>query len=553
MGGETSPKRPPEDVVRQGERPVEARVEAPVKAAQSPAREKEGEKAAKELISDNLGAELKWVKDRVDTAFGKIESAYNHQNFDALSQRARFAEGLLIRALKLPIVGIKKRWVQSLEELGQKGWDKKQVNALRDQYAHEGNGEIAEVVKIAEAYIRKMREKTEGRGTPAVLAEMTRSIGRNAEIYAALLAEGGNKDLVDAVKAVLGIQVEGKTSAASLEKAKKTIEARLGEEFPNGKLMGVIWMIMSFLDRGKKLEIANYFKQKHPGEIGKFLEAGNLHGVFDPDGMEQILGKKYDAGKRTEFAIKWQAQNDFSKEGKTMLGTSYGSENPVNTMLSGKGLLFFAGQLAAGLTIGANLLATTFVSIKGKGPLGGIMAIPDALLNTIKNPNVIGAGVVLGGIHLAKSPKTLDEMLMPKAEGDNLTRSQGKEALRVARRGNPLWDKWNELFMSDNFMGGKVFADFVRHQKLKAGDENLEEAKLTMKDFLGYIEEQSQSKNPIQRGADYAALGRSVENALKGEDNSQVFTLAKAFDHLDIGGATGKANYEKYLKEIEKA
>jgi hypothetical protein len=548
MGKGAPKERPPEEVVGQGERPVEAEQIPP-----SPAREQEGEVAAKELVSDNLEAEFTWIKDRVDKAFGKIESAYNHQNFDAITQRSNFAEGLLIRALKLPIVGIKGRWKQSLVELQRRGWDKKQVNALRDQYAHEDSGEIAQTVKIAEAYIRKMREKTEGRGTPAVLAEMTRSMNRNAEVYKDLLAEGGNKDLVDALKAVLGMQVGGKSSAASLENAKKTIEARLGKEFPNGKLMPVIWMIMSFLDRSKALEIANYFKQKYPDKIEEFLEAGNLYGVFDTEGMEQILGKKYHAEKRTELAIKWQAQNDFSEEGKTMLETSYGSENPVNTMLSGKGLLFFAGQLAAGLTIGANLLATTFISIKGKGPLGGVLAIPDALLNTIKNPNVIGAGVVLGGIHLAKSPKTLDEMLMPKAEGDNLIRSQGKEALRVARRGNPLWDKWNEMFMSDDFMGGRVFSDFVRNQRLKAGDENLEKAKLTMKDFLEYIDGQSKSKNPVQKKADYAELGHSVESALKGADNSQVFTLAKAFDHLDIGGATGKANYEKYLKEIEKA
>ena len=549
MGKGAPKERPPEEVVGQEERPVVEAEQIP----QSPIREQEGEKAAKELAGDNLEAEFAWIKDRVDKAFGKIESAYNHQNFDALPQRSRFAEGLLIRALKLPIVGIKKRWVQSLGELKQRGWDKKQVNALRDQYAHEENGEIAQTVKIAEAYVRKMREKTEGRGTPAVLAEMTRSMNRNAEIYADLLAEGGNKDLVDAVKAVLGMQIGGKTSAASLEEAKKTIEAKLGKEFPNGKLMPVIWMVMSFLDRSKKFGIANYFKQNHPDKIEKFLDDGNLYGVFDPEGMEQILGKKYDAEKRTELAIKWQAQNDFSKEGKTMLETSYGSENPVNTMLSGKGLLFFAGQLAAGLTIGANLLATTFVSIKGKGVVGGVLAIPDALLNTIKNPNVIGAGVVLGGIHLAKSPKTLDEMLMPKAEGDNLIRSQGKEALRLARRGNPLWNKWNEMFMSDDFIGGKVFSDFVRNQRLKAGDENLEEAKLTMGDFIKYIEEQSESKNPVQKKADYAALKNKVESGLKGADESQVFTLAKAFDHLDIGGATGKANYEKYLKEIEKA
>lgn len=553
MGSENPPKRPPEEPEEQERRPADMGEQPADVEAEKQARKEKGKETAQELISENLDEELGWIKERVEEGFSKVESAYNEKNFDAITQRSRFAEGLLVRALKLPIAGIRKRWEEDVKQLHQKGWNKKEMMKLRDKYAHEGSGEIAEAVKIVEAYVRKMREESENRGTPEVLAEMTRSLSRNAEVYADLLAKGGNKDLVDALKTVLGMQVGGKSSAESLKKAAETVKNRLEKEFPNGKLMAVLWMVMSFFDKSKRLETANYFKQKYPDKIEKFLEAGNLYGVFDAEEMEQILGKKYDTEKRTELAIKWQAQNDFSKEGKTMLETSYGSENPVNTMLSGRNLLLFAGQLAAGATIGANFLVTAFTTIKGKGFVGGILAFPEAVLSTIKNKNVIGAGVVLGGIHLAKSPKTLGEILMPKEERDNLKRAQGRKALRMAKKGNPLWDKWNEMFMSDNFSGGKVFADFVRYQKSKAEDENIEEAKLTMSDFLEYIEDQSKSENPMQKNFDYAALKQKAESALQGADKSQVLILAKAFDYLDIGGETGKANYEKHLKEIEKA
>lgn len=517
------------------------------------ARRNEADEAAEALANTPeilLAREMKYIDKRFKEAEKAVEKIY-----DALpkaiadTSRAKFKKSILEKVLALALTDTKIWWKEEVRGLIKAGANATTVQNLREKYYlpddKEGKSLMTQSIHLCDLYLHKMVEN-DGAITGNTLLKMLDSASQQAAIYVDLLRSGRNKDVIDALEAVLA------GTSAGIETAMTTMEKRLETEFPGGKVMQPLWMVISFLPEDKRIELANKYKGTNPGQLLSFLEEGNKMGVFSPDEMQQILGQPLDAGKKRLYATLWTRQHRFDEAVERMGKTSYGSVNPVHSKLSLFGIAGLIAKGAAWGTIGGNAIVTGWVHMKGKGVLGAIGAIPKALMETAKVTAVKVAGAGLGLAHYWQKSKENPETKIPN-DKENL---RAKAALNEVKKGSGLWDEWDSFFRSghEGFEGGKAFGGFVnflaKEQKTfaKENEDTIPEKKLTAANFLKYLEYQSTKAEPDEK-LDYAKLIRKFKSKLVRSDSHNVQLLAQAFSTLIIIDAKG---YGNALDELPK-
>lgn len=483
---------------------------------------------------------LQNMEDVIKAARAKIAQKYNEKQIQLGGEmsRSNMAE-VVVRDMVLthPIDKIKGQWKAELE----KGEDPQKLN---EKY----RPLIDEAVKTAEAYLNEITHES-GWITAEVLAKMTSDINKSAHIYADLLASGENRDLLEAFQAHIGMS--GKSSDLAEAKAKgiPVLKKYMASEFPKGDkgLMACVWMTMSFMNSEERVAIAkDYLKDKSASEADEFLRKGNFRGVFTPEEMEEVLGKKFQEGERAELAKVWKAQNDFSAQAKEIMRTPYGSENMAGKWISGKGILLLYGQCLAGATIGGNVLVGIWKGNALKSPAGIIKA-------TIGNPYNLAAAGALGIIHQYKKGKSIKEVLRPKEERDSYKHRESIAALKQEIGGNPLWPHLDDFFRKDDFSGAKAFYDYVLAQK-KLNKNELPEDKdiFTTENFAEHLHLMAGRKSrgeKMDTNIDYAALEKAFANV----KSTELLEVARIFDNLNIGRENAKDNYEMAIKETKTA
>lgn len=485
------------------------------------------------------GREVERIKGIVGKAKKEVIRIFKRATSGITTQRGEITADNMTLILRYPLDQLEKEWISRVRGIHADSGTKKELIGLRGEYGSlKGKtGRIYDAVQSVHYYVEHMR-KEKGWITPEKLAEISYSVSSDATVIADLLAEEGNKDNQDLVEAFRWAMRGDDVSRGSAIEALKTHSVR---HFPDDPLMKPTWMILSYTDSATRVMVAENFKAKKPAELAEFLDKGNSLGVYTAAEIEEISGKKLEEKEREAMALRWQKAHDFSEQTRLLTSSSYGVSNAASQMLTGKNILIFIGQVAAGATIAANLV----VGITK----GGAWKSPEAMAQLAINHNIIGASVALGVIHHVKKGKRLGETFEGKAGRDTHARRQAVAALRKEISGNLLWPKWDGFFTGDDYAGARAFHDFVLKNKTKK--DEFPEHKFTATAFRRYLEAQGKSANPDQKGM-YAALIRKFEGDLSGADDKKVLALAKIFDHFAIGGAEAKDHYEHAVDEARK-
>lgn len=537
---------------------VEAGPTKPAEAAQAPASAAAAERAAlgeaaagtttepdenadlKELPEKGVdllvkGREVERIRELVGKAKMEVIKIFRRATSGITTQRGEITADNMTLILRYPLDQLEKEWISRVRGIHADSGTKQELINLRGDYGSlKGKtGRIYDAVQSVHYYVEHMK-KEKGWITPEKLAEISYSVSSDATVIADLLAEKGNQDLVEAFRLAIGMRGGAEAKDAAIEALKKHSVAH----FPNDPLMKPTWMILSYTDSATRVAVAENFKAKKPAELANFLDKGNALGVYSWQEIEEISGKKPEEKEREAMALRWQKAHDFSEQTRLLTSSSYGVSNAASEMLTGKNILIFIGQVAAGATIAANLVVGV--------TKGGAWKSPAAMAQLATNHNILIAGAALGVIHHIKKGKRLGETFEGKADRDTHARRQAVAALRKEIRGNLLWPKWDEFFTGDGYAGARAFHDFVLKNKTKK--DEFPEHKFTAMAFRRYLEAQQGSANPDH----YAALIRKFEGDLGGADDKKVLALAKIFDHFAIGGAEAKDHYEHAVDEARK-
>ncbi len=535
--------------------PAPAPAPRPAEVPQAaPARAAEGDRAAEDLAGTPeilLPREMKYIDDRFNEARKAVARIYDSiPKAIADTESADFKEKILEKVLEYALFDVRRWWKDEVRAMIDSGADATKVINLREKYFvpddKEGKSLMGKSIQLADLYLHKLIENS-GALTGNDLLKMLDSKSQKAAIYVDLLKSDQYKDVVEALTGVLDRSQKG------VEEAMPIIEKRLRTEFPAGKCMKPLWMIIAFLPEKNRIDIANKYKKQNPGQIMVFLEEGNKMGVFSPDEMQQVLGKPLDESKKSLYAKLWNDQHQHNEAVARMGRSSYGSRNPVNEKMTLAGTLGFLGKAAAYGTIVGNLVVTGSVHMKGKGILGGIGAIPKAVVETTKVAAVKVAAAGLGLAHYWKKSNEHPEGKIPREKEE----FQGLAALNNVKKGSGFWDRFHAFFNIGDFEGGRAFAGFldsVQKEHKAFGDEDegpLSAKKLTAAKFIAYLDEQSKKSEPDDK-LNYARLKGAFTDRLSKSSDDTVKLLADAFYKLKIGGDTGKSTYSNALDELPK-
>ena len=302
---------------------------------------------------------------------------------------------------------------------------------------------------------------------------------------------------------------------------------------------------MSFMSEEEQKQICRqYFdeEKRNPQEIVAFLKTGNAEGVFSAKTMQELAPRdiKFSEPEVLEFQANWKVHNDYRAQVMRVIIPAYGTENAAGKMLTIKNLVFLFAKVAAGATIVGN-----FVTGAWSGGEFGLGRGIDRLTNT---PTLVAAGVI-GAITIAEGDQTVDEVLSAKDP-----QRDAKIALRKEINGNASWNNWDRMFRCKNFEGAQVFSDYVAFVRKTYGNVELEKLgkKLTVASFAKFLadmETRQKSGAKVERNADYAGLRRAFTDTKSKE--TDLFTFAKIFDALNIGGATAEREYTAAIKSTE--
>lgn len=522
----------PEPLANQPAPPSPAVAAAPPTATAAPAAALD--EAPKPPI-DNPVQDLEEARD-------KVKDAFNAKRTKMKTEQGSYAENVVQDILIDPINAIGHKWAEARKKFLDSADKETELLMLRSEY----KATLDAQVKMVENYINEIAGKHGGWLDANALAEMTSNINKNAALYAKLLTHA-DPALFKAIQVVMGETVDGKAHQEEMAKALPVLANMAAQEISKGTsgLMPCLWTLVGFLKRPDRIQFGKIYAQgKSEREVDEFLRVGNVQGVFSADEMQLIMAdfKKqpdFQYADKDNLTQTWQRANDVRKRANVLMKGSYGSTNAAEGMMNFKNLLLGIGQVAAATTVGANL---AFGMWKG-----GALRSVDGLVKTVTNPTMWAGVAVYKGIDIARDSKPLGQVLEGVETVDENKRQEAYQLLNKERKGNPLFDSWESFFAGpkQDFSGAQVFYEFLLDSKKKVDSDVLPEDAMTTTNFLTYLKEQSESKDPDRKGVDYKALYEEFSNLRA----PSILAFAKSFDTLKIGGTNAR---ESYLDAIEQ-
>lgn len=481
-------------------------------------------------------------KEAVDAARDAILREFESKRAGIKTDKVEAAEGILKSKLLKPVNAIDKEWTDRREILRNSGKDLRELrNELKPK--------LEEFAKIGKAILVKLTHES-GNLSPEVLAKIIFDVNTDTDLYMEALQEKGHDDLNDAIKWSIGVVAGDMPTART--KAIPVLKKYVKKQFPNGKLMPVIWMVLNFSKFEDRREVAKDYIQSLNGDkakIEEFIKEGNVKGAFSYEDMVKLRGgKKFtdpkeEEGEQTSCDLIYKQQHDFSVRAKSMATVSYGVRN-VWDDVNGVSIFKFIAKAAACLTIGGNIFVNGYNVVKGGASVGSLTGLAT-------NKNIVGSAALLAVLHGYDQNQTLEEMTRSKERRDNLSEEQALRKLKVFRGKNSnIWSKLNGFFRTNDFEGGREFFEYVKAREGVDGNKVFEKMSSTeFKDYLFYRKENAKKgKKPLEEQK-YTRLSTAFAEV----NDSELQDIAKVFDRFNLGGkATGIKEYEAIIDRSEK-
>lgn len=488
--------------------------------------EKEPEKKLNEPKLKNAEEQLQNWRERTAQAVGDVDAAYDEAERKIRTPLANFEKSVTARILKLPLQQLGKEVEADI--LNQEG------GMLKQEKVEEYGKRLNRALDAATSYINTMAK--EGGLNAEALTKMVNDQNRKASKFIDLFLEHKFPDIEEAMLFAVGSRGNNSSLSEAGNKAKVTILKYLKSDFdkPDSVVMTYIWSIFSFMDKDTRISVAkDYIKGKPKDKVEAFLVKGNCMGVFDSAEIKELNPtKKYSTDEVKAQDLAWQGQNDFKMEAAKLGMIPYGTENAAGNMINIRNGLMAFVKFGAGFTVIGNFVAGAWQGGKFRG--FGVA------VKRLLNPQSSLAIGTYAAIKMIESDKTSDQLFHgSKPE---------KEASTDLRREVKNNSEWDRFFKQSDYAGSKVFFEFVRSIKGKEPDISKVSQLLTPSQFIAYLDVKIADKKPKKDSYetyDYAAIKESFEKV----NPKEIYTLARAFDVLNIGAKNAKDKYELCSKE----
>lgn len=488
--------------------------------------EKQPEKKADEPKIKNAEDQLKDWRRRTDEAVGEVDAAYSEAEKKIRTPLADFEKSVTDRILKLPLHQLGKQVEADI--LRQNG------KMLGQPTVEEYGKRLKTATDAAVSYINTM-SKDSGLDAEA-LSKMVNDQNRKASKFMDLFLEHKFTDIEQAMLFVWGSRGDSSSLSVAGDQAKETVLKYLKSDFDKADsvVMTYIWGIFSFMEPETKISVAKaYIKGKPKDKVELFLQKGNSLGVFDSKEIAAINpSKKYSDEEVKAQDNVFKIQNDFKMEAARLGMVPYGTENAAGKMLNIRNVLMTFVKFGAGFTVLGNFVAGAWQGGKFRG-FGVAM-------KRLLNPQSALAIGTYAAIKVVESPKTLSELL-----GGSKDEKMASADLKREIKKNSEWDRF---FKQKDYTGAKVFHEFVRGIKAKEPDISKVSNLITPDQFIAYLDVKMGEKIPDKASYetyDYAAIKESFKKV----NPTEIYTLAKAFDVLNIGAKNAKERYDLCSKE----
>lgn len=492
----------------------------------SPTPEKQPEKKADEPKIKNAEDQLKDWRERTDKAVGEVEAAYSEAEKKIRTPMANFEKSVTARILKLPLHQLGKEVEADIL--------RKNGEMLEQTTVEEYGKRLKIATDAAVSYINTM-SKNGGLDAEA-LSRMINDQNRKASKFMDLFMEHKFPDIEQAMLFTWGSRGDSSSLSVAGDKAKETVLKYLKSDFDKADslVMTYIWSIFSFMDKDVRISVAkDYIKGKPKDKVELFLQKGNSLGVFDSAELKVLNpSKKYSDEEVKAQDLAFKVQNDFKMEAARLGITPYGTENAAGNMLNLRNVLMTFVKFGAGFTVLGNFVAGAWQGGKFRG-FGVAM-------KRLLNPQSALAIGTYAAIKVVESPKTFSEMF-----GGSKDEKIAAGDLKREIKNNSEWDRF---FKQGDYAGAKVFHEFVSGIKAKEPDISKVSNLITPAQFMAYLDIKMGEKKPDKASYetyDYAAIKESFKKV----NPTEIYTLAKAFDVLNIGAKNAKEKYDLCSKE----
>ncbi|MBI2634072.1 hypothetical protein HYW82_00175 [Candidatus Peregrinibacteria bacterium] len=488
--------------------------EAPAAAPAADARAEQADSAASELFNPVEIQKLKAKQTRIDQAKTKIFAMVSS---NADTPYAEHAEDYIKMSLVYPL----DRLALKLDRIDSETLQKR----------------IDRIVISAQGYVKAINDSNLQRLTPDKLAEAKKSLSRKAQNFARLVAYN-DIELVYAFQAAAGLQGKEGSVDANIQKAKQILPDKINQWLDKGEngLMPCIWMILSFMESADRREIAKTFIKAHSDKSQKFLDEGNMYGVFSLDEMEKIRGAQYgDAEERLKYQKKWEVNNRFTEEAKRLAKDSYGSYNDANRSITVGNTLIFLGKAASVATVVANVGFGVWKNDAWKNP---------ALLakSMLENPYIMGGGAAFMALNEFDQNTSAEEFFADSDTRVTEKNRRAKESLTERLKGSH-GDQWRAFFNEDNGHGIKIFAYYAEQMQIL---DRLDADNFTKAGFLQFLKSKEGSAHPVFSGVDCERIAKTFEKV----NDKELVEMARALADLGITSGEAHRKYPEFLNQI---
>lgn len=507
----------------------------------------DGEKRNQEntkLDSQSAAQDVAREDNVVNTGKDRFLKVFNEAKLD-YAQRGNFKADALEDFFRVLINQERDKWKGKRAELiaaNEAGGEYSLKDLIDGTKSIEENiNKISETIAL---YLQKIAaESPDGKFMPGSIEKMLKSQFSKASQIEKLVTNA--PELVSAFKWALKGGVTDKGGQRSIDsgepQAFKDVESNMDA---GADKRSVCWSILGFMDSGRRVKFTKKYTAKMKMDskaLMNFLEEGNLLGVFSPDEMDEVFNghakdtQTADVDKKfkqniNQYGITYKAQNDFYEAGQALMRTSYGSVNAAAEMCTAKNAAILLGYTVAGVTLGANVLANTFVA--------GRMKDPKQLLGIVKNKFVLTSVAAIELLNEVRKPDSVAERYKGKDTEDNEEMIAAKKNIKLVFKTNPDWRPFLEK--SDHF-GMKAIWDYVVF--ISEEDSYLPKNLLTKEAFKMWTDKMGRESKD---GAKYTAMAEQF-NKLNTTD-SEFARIARAFNIMKIGKMDAKKNYQQATK-----
>jgi hypothetical protein len=438
---------------------------------------------------------------------------------------------------------IKTLWHDTVRELFKKYKDDPvELHRKLKEAAKPLSDRIEETAKMVTGYIKKVTKYSKGgQITEEVLLEIEKHAAALGEILSDI---ENNEEALYAIKYVF--EKESKVSR-NRERVYDYLESifdtdciqkfvKINPYHTQGEIP-VAWVIVRYLTTDEKQEFIDRMESEYGSdslEFKMFLAAGCLSGAIS---VNQVTDNaEFSEEETQELAEVYKQQNDFMKAAEELRARSYGSENPVNSMLSLRSILILVMQIAGGISAGGTLLAGIFK--------GGALKSPANLLRTLKSKAIwTGGGMIALGEYL-KNPTP--GLFTSKEEREGHAKKETGKYL-VDLRNNPGLREFLETNDDEGRSGAVLFGRFITtYCKKDSKGKDLDEPspkKLNLAKFSEWMK---------KNYPDSASQITVADNKYKINDydinNYDIGRLGLAFHIWNIGEKSTQTQYSSAIK-----